>query len=179
MKKYFNKLLIFLFMLTLIPTFVLAEVEEKEELKKEPIKIYEFYGNGCGYCAASLSFFESIEAEYGDYFDLVKYEVWESEQNNALMHAVAKEFGDEIKGVPYIIIGDYTSNGYSEEDNTILLQKIIDEYEKDEVDRDVKASNVIANFKYENTGPNILLVGVIVAVIVAVLAFIIIKAREE
>ena len=85
MKKFLSSLFVLLFIITIVPSFVFAEENEKEEVKKEPIKIYEFYGDGCGYCAASFQYFESLEEEYGDYFDLVKFEVWKSEENTALM----------------------------------------------------------------------------------------------
>lgn len=180
MKKFLNKLLILLFCLTLVPTFVFAEGEKVEtEEKKQPIQIYEFYGSSCGYCAALNSWFDSIEEEYGDYFDLVKYEVWASEENTALMNEVAKAFGDSINGVPYLIIGDYTVNGYSEDDNEALLQNIIAEYEKNVDERDTTALDVINNFKFEKDEPNPLVVGIIVVAVVAVLGFIIFKARQE
>lgn len=172
MKKLFSSLLL---ILVLVPTFVFAEVEEK----KEPIKIYEFYGSSCSFCASLNAWFASIEEDYGDYFDLVKYEVWGSEENNALMSEVAKAFGESVSGVPYLIIGDYTVNGYSEEDNEALLKNIISEYEKDIEDRDTTASDVIANFKFENNDPNMLVVGIITAIIVVGIVVIVIKAREE
>jgi thiol-disulfide isomerase/thioredoxin len=91
MKKFLNIVLVFVFTILLVPTFVLAEGEDKnEEVKKAPIQIYEFYGSSCGYCAALNSWFESIEKDYGDYFDLVKYEVWGSEKNNALMNGYVR-----------------------------------------------------------------------------------------
>ena len=129
MKKFLNIVLVFVFTILLVPTFVLAEGEDKkEEVKKAPIQIYEFYGSTCGYCAALNSWFESIEKDYGDYFDLVKYEVWGSEKNNALMNGVAQKMGDAVNGVPYLIVGDYTLNGYSESDNEAILKAILDEY---------------------------------------------------
>ena len=183
MKKLLNVVLVFLFTILLVPNIVLADTDKKEEgevaIKKQPIKIYEFYGNGCGFCAALNSWFDSIEEEYGDYFDLVKYEVWSSEKNSALMNALAKEMGDDVSGVPYFIIGDYTANGYSEADNEILLQKILEEYEKDEASRSYTATDFINNFKYEKKQLNGVVVGVVVFAIAIGLVVIIVKAREE
>ena len=72
-----------------------AKNDSKEEPNKEPIKVYIFKGETCGYCARALAFFESIEEEYGKYFDLVQYEVWYDENNKALMDAVANYFGED------------------------------------------------------------------------------------
>ncbi|MBE6150729.1 MAG: hypothetical protein E7162_02795 [Firmicutes bacterium] len=181
MKKFLSSLFILLFIITIVPSFVFAEEKEneKEEVKKEPIKIYEFYGDGCGYCAASFQYFESLEEEYGDYFDLVKFEVWKSEENTALMEAVAKAYNETTSGVPYIIIGDYTLNGYSEGDNDDILNSIIKEYEKDEDSRVTTARDVIANFKFENNEPNGVVVAIIAGVILVIGIVIVVKARQE
>ena len=180
MKKFLNIVLVFVFTILLVPTFVFAEGEDKkEEVKKAPIQIYEFYGSSCGYCAALNSWFESIEKDYGDYFDLVKYEVWGSEKNNALMNGVAQKMGDAINGVPYLIVGDYTLNGYSESDNEAILKAILDEYGKDESSRVTTATDYINNFKFEEKEFNGVVVGVVVAVVAVGLVVIIVKAREE
>ena len=179
MKKFLNIVLAFVFTILLVPTFVFAETEEKEETKKAPIQIYEFYGSTCGYCASLNSYLESIEADYGDYFDLVKYEVWGSEKNNALMNGLAQKMGDSVNGVPYLIIGTKTFNGYSESDNEVILKAILDEYEKDEASRDTTATDYINNFKFEDKEFNGVVVGIVVAVIAVGVIVIIVKAREE
>lgn len=183
MKKFLKSLLVFLFGLFFIPTFVLAEGEEEneEEIKKnEPIIIYEFYGDGCGYCAASFEWFESIEEEYGDYFDLQKYEVWGSKENSDLMDEVAEAFGDSPKGVPYIVIGEHTFNGFDESDGTTLLELIMEEYEKDQSERSTIAADVIANFS-KNSGNKTkdLIVGLVFIVIVVGVVFVVRKARAD
>lgn len=111
------------------PLNVLAK--EKEEAK-DPINVYLFWGNGCGYCEAAKEFFASIEEEYGDKFDLAAYEVWNDENNQALEQAVADYLGEEVSGVPYIIIGEKTFNGYSSEYDEEIIEAIEDEYENDE-----------------------------------------------
>ena len=181
MKKFLSSLFVLLFIITIVPNFVFAEEKESkyEEVKREPIKIYEFYGDGCGYCAASFQYFESLEEEYGDYFDLVKFEVWKNEENSALMAEVAKAYNETTNGVPYIIIGDYTLNGYSEENNDEILNSIIKEYEKDEENRVTTARDVIANFKYESNEPNGVVVAIVVGVILVLGIVIVVKARQE
>ena len=76
--------------------------------------IYLFRGKGCGYCRKFLTFINSIVNDYGKYFKVVSYEVWYDQNNAELMSSVANKFGDEANGVPYIIIGDKTWNGYAE-----------------------------------------------------------------
>ena len=42
------------------------------------------------------------------------------------MSDVAKYFGEEVGGVPYIIIGEKTFSGYSERSNDAILKAILD-----------------------------------------------------
>ena len=101
------------------------------------------------------------------------------EKNNALMNGVAQKMGDAVNGVPYLIVGDYTLNGYSESDNEAILKAILDEYGKDESSRVTTATDYINNFKFEEKEFNGVVVGVVVAVVAVGLVVIIVKAREE
>ena len=98
--------------------------------KKEPITVHIFRGEGCGYCKAALAFFDSIEDEYGDYFDLETHEVWYDEDNANWMQAVAEHFNEDVGGVPYIIIGEKTFKGYSETYDDEIIKTIKSYYDK-------------------------------------------------
>ena len=97
--------------------------------KKDPITVHMFRGEGCGYCAAALEFFESIEDEYGKYFNLETHEVWYDEDNASLMQDVAAYYGEDVGGVPYIIIGEKTFQGYAEQYNEDIINAITTAYE--------------------------------------------------
>ena len=129
MKKY-----LILVLMLLIPFGVFAEernyqVETFEEaLQAENIEktytsyeyddkkldIYLFRGQGCPHCIELLEFLDSITDEYGKYFNLHIYEVWEEEHadNESLMKEVGNVFGKNVKGVPFLVIGEKTFNGY-------------------------------------------------------------------
>ena len=77
------------------------------------VKIYIFRGLGCGYCRNLLTYLNSIINDYKDIVDINTYEVWYDTDNSALMQSVAKAMGDEVGGVPYMIIGDKSFKGYS------------------------------------------------------------------
>ena len=145
--KHLQRLFVFLMAVMLvIPFGVLAEEEVEttsvEETEKEPVKVYFFRGETCGYCKAALEWFDSIEEEYGKYYDIVSYEVWNDPDNQALMQEVADVFGDEASGVPYIIVGNYTyPNGFGA-DSVIdeasgktmgdeMIERIMEVYESD------------------------------------------------
>ena len=78
--------------------------------------IYLFRGNGCSFCRAFLTFMTSISEEYGKYFKIVSFEVWNNENNWYLLNQISylKE-GNIAQGVPYIIIGDKVFGGYADD----------------------------------------------------------------
>ena len=80
----------------------------------EKINVYIFKGDGCGYCAKALTFFEGLSDEYQNYFNLVEKEVWYDDNNAALMQKVADYFNEDVNGVPYIVIGEKTFQGFDE-----------------------------------------------------------------
>lgn len=128
MEKF--KFLIILFIgILLIPNTVFAEESTEDENQK--VNVYFFYGDGCGYCASAEDFFESIQEKYGDKFNLVMYETWYDSENAELMDAVADARKEEPQGVPYIIIGDQSWQGYDSSYDDEIIDKIESEYKVD------------------------------------------------
>ncbi len=121
-----------------------TEIEEEMPVKidtklsnvkydKNKINIYFFWGNGCPHCEKELKFFESIETEYGDYFNLHTFEVWYNKENENLLRNFASKMNDEVKGVPYTIIGKETIEGFSSNHEKRILEAIKSQY-KDSYD---------------------------------------------
>lgn len=127
----------FIALCCLLLVFMPVVVNAKE---KEKIKVYIFYGDGCPHCHKAFEFFDSIEEEYGKYFKLVKFETWYSSSNNKMMFDVAEKMGTDTEklGVPYIIIGDKTFEGYSEKSDDELKNAIKEAYENDNYEDKVK-----------------------------------------
>jgi len=99
------------------------------------VTIYMFRGNGCGYCKKFLTFLNSIVDEYGEYFKLESYEVWNDKKNQALMEKVASTLDVSVSGVPFIVIGDQYFTGYSERYDESIKSAIKSLYEsKDRYD---------------------------------------------
>ncbi|MBR2833027.1 MAG: hypothetical protein IKE75_01075, partial [Bacilli bacterium] len=151
MKKYITLLLLIL----LMPSFVLAASYESktlsEALKDEEIEndlegyddneekpvIYLFRGKGCSHCYEFLEYASSdLVKEKGDKFRMVTYEVWNNKENAELMQKVSDYFEDEANGVPYIVIGEKTFNGYSKSMNK-EIEEAIDKLNEDEEKFDV------------------------------------------
>lgn len=148
MKKYIT----FLLLVLLLPSIVLAAPSYQsktleEALKEEKIDndlgdyqetddkvtIYLFRGAGCSHCYEFLEYVSSdLMKEYGDKFKVVTYEVWKNENNAKLMQKVSDYFKDDASGVPYIIIGDKTFNGYATSMNDEIKEAIDKLYNSEE-----------------------------------------------
>ena len=142
-----KKVILFLIMF-LIPFGVFAETKLKSETLNEvmvsegiefnhpnykeeegKVNIYLFRGKGCTYCRRFLTFLESVTDEYGKYFNVVAYEVWEDEANNELMENVKEFLGEKKDGVPFFVIGNQKFLGFGEKDGEKVLEAIKKEYD--------------------------------------------------
>jgi len=92
------------------------------------VNIYFFWGEGCPHCEKEFEFFESIVTEYGDYFTLNTFEVWKNEDNELILKEFADKMGDEIKGVPYTIIGKNSYFGFNNSKEKLFLEAIKSQY---------------------------------------------------
>lgn len=180
MKKLKNLLLVLLIMIVAFPFGVIADEEKKEETK-EPVKVYLFRSNTCGYCEAAMEWFDSIEEEYGDYFDLVDYEV-STQENSELWSEVAEFMGDTASGVPYMVVGEYSyPNGFaadtvisSTSDETMgdqLIERIKEIYESDD------RYDVMVEINNKPDYSNI--VGIVAVVIIAGLVVMAVITRRQ
>lgn len=189
MKKYIT----FLLLILLMPSFVLAASYESktlsEALKEEKMDndlgdyddneekpaIYLFRGDGCPHCTEFLEYASSkLVKEKGDKFRLVTYEVWKNENNAELMQKVSDYFKDDASGVPYIIIGDKTFNGYAESMNKEIeeaIDKLNDSEEKFDVLTKIDMNSTTkkeTKSKQDNTFTVVFMLFALVALIVLV-----------
>ena len=99
------------------------------EIKKDgKVAIYFFRGEGCPHCQEAEEWFDSIKGEYGDLFTVVDYETWNNQDNAKLMEAIAKSRGETVEGVPYIIIGNKSWNGFTESYEQEMINEIKSNY---------------------------------------------------
>ena len=78
---------------------------------KNKVNIYFFYGEGCSNCEKEIKTLELLQEQYGEYFNLYTFEVWYNKDNLKIAKNFAQNMGDELKGVPYTIIGDQSYLG--------------------------------------------------------------------
>lgn len=103
--------------------------DEKIEEKDKEVKVYFFHGDGCPHCAEAKEFFDSIEEEYGDLFELISYETWKNDDNAEGLQKIGEMREEKIEGVPYILIGNKSWPGYIEDFNDDIIEAIKEEYE--------------------------------------------------
>ncbi|MBE6148454.1 MAG: thioredoxin family protein [Firmicutes bacterium] len=109
-----------------------SAVELPEVTDHEKVTIYIFRGNGCGFCRNALVYFNENADKYSDYIEVKTYEVWENQYNSDLMLEVAEKMGDELTGVPYIVIGNtYSENGFLDTLGEDMIEAALQEYQSD------------------------------------------------
>lgn len=145
---------------------------------KEKVNIYFFKGNGCPHCEEAEKFFNSIKGEYGKYYNLVDYETWYDTDNAELMKKVASKLGEEANGVPYIIIGKKTWNGYASNYNDEITSTIKKEYNKSSKDRYDVMEEINGKVKKSNPSSDIVAI-LIIVLIVGGIVYGIIMARKK
>lgn len=112
---------------TLMAEDITPEYEDYKETE-EQVTIYLFRGAGCTHCYDFLTYLNSITKEYGNMFKLRSFEVYNNQDNAALKDKVAKFFKEKADGVPYIIIGENTFYGFSDDMKEKVLKSIKNEY---------------------------------------------------
>ncbi len=158
-----------------------TENNEQEESKE--VKIYFFRGEGCPHCEEAEEWFKSIEEEYGSLFEVVDYETWYNEDNAKLMQDVAEVRGETAEGVPYIIIGDKSWNGFAESYEEDIINQIKTLFEQNVSERyDVmKYLDIIGNGKKtdEEKESNDALALILIILITGGVGFGIYQARKK
>lgn len=91
---------------------------------KNKVNIYFFWGSTCPHCKAEFAFFDEIKEEYGDYYNLYTYEVWENPNNAEIMNKFADALNEKVTGVPYTVIGDVSFTGFGESSKEKFIEAI-------------------------------------------------------
>ena len=102
--------------------------ENNISYSKEKINIYLFYGEGCPHCEELKNYLNSLDNKEKSYFDIYTFEVWNNSTNQQFMKESAKFLNKEVSGVPFLIIGNKTFEGYNESMNIKIKKAIKTEY---------------------------------------------------
>ena len=99
------------------------------------VNIYIFRGSTCWHCLDEITWLSTKVNEYGKYFNIRTYEVWENKDNSKLLKSVAKVLGETTDGVPFTVVGKRTFSGFSDTTGEEILKEVKTQYEnKDRYD---------------------------------------------
>ena len=87
--------------------------------------IYIFWGDGCPHCKALAKFISKLPAETKNKVNIYSFEVWGDKDNKSFMKNFGKYLNQDVRGVPFMVIGDKIFDGYSSGD-TKTDQQILD-----------------------------------------------------
>jgi thiol-disulfide isomerase/thioredoxin len=165
MKKVLLALVVVLILIIQIP---IVDASSK-------VPVYMISKEGCPACERALTYFNELNKEHPDMFELIELRVFDSKWNfnseelEKMFKALYDYVGyDSAKAeTPTIIIGDYHETGLNKEE----VYKAITTYDKDddEVISIAKELNIdIEKIRYhDNSGENLLIIFGIVIVVVA------------
>lgn len=98
--------------------------------EKGKVNIYLFYGNGCPRCKLEHEVLDEIKDEYGKYYNLYEFDIWNNKDYYELAHIFAENMNFELRGVPFTVIGEQYMSGFGSESKDILINKIREEKDK-------------------------------------------------
>ena len=162
-----------------LPFGVFAEGEETTASENKEVTLYFFRGEGCSHCAEFEAWLEEIEPEYGNLFEIKDYETWYNKENAELMTKVAETRGEEASGVPYIIIGNKSWNGFADEYKPEILAEIQELYEKKPEERYDIMKYVDLTPKKEGFTAKDFISSAIIVLVAFLVVFGIVKARKN
>ena len=99
--------------------------ESDIDLSSNKPNIYIFWGDGCPHCKALAKFISKLPAETKKQVNIYSFEVWSNKDNKSLMKNFGKYLTQDVRGVPFMVIGDKIFDGYSSGD-TKTDQQILD-----------------------------------------------------
>jgi thiol-disulfide isomerase/thioredoxin len=77
------------------------------------VDAYFFWGDGCPHCEKEETLLVRLEEAYPT-LEIHRFEVFHDRENAALLQAVGKAIGQDVKGVPFLVIGNQAYSGYAE-----------------------------------------------------------------
>ena len=155
------------------------EASSNDNSDSKKVNVYFFRGEGCSHCAEAEEWFDSIKEEYSEYYNLIDYEVWYNTDNSDLMQKVADARGEEAEGVPYIIIGDKSWNGFDSSYEEDMINQIKSVYAQDVKDRyDIMTLLTDSKTSKKDSNASDVLVLLAIIVVTGGIGFAIYKARK-
>lgn len=145
---------------------------------KDKVNVYFFRGDTCSHCFEALVFFAKMSNDFGKYYNLKSYEVWKNQENAELLEKVGQKKGDDVSGVPYIIVGDKSWSGYTSSYDEEIKKEIKAEYDKKAEERTDIVKDVLKNIDTKSSSNDIIALLLIILVCGGITAGIIYTRKQ-
>lgn len=125
-------------------TFVMTSASAKSK-----VNLYLFRLNGCGHCAAEMTYLDKIYNDYKDKINIVVYEV-SAGDNEKLIEDVSSALKYQINGFPFTLIGDQYMSGFGEgvsEDQLVQLIETQYDAQPEDIVSTLLDENIYSNLK--------------------------------
>lgn len=198
MKKVLIALLI---ALSLVFTPIVdAKTSLPEKTDHEKVKVYLFWSSTCKNCHNLIKYFSNKYNIYEDYFEIVTYQVNNSEVNSKLSNDIAEQVGEDPGYVPLVIIGntyhvlgwdesvgetiiDEALKAYQDENYTDIVAKKINDDKLEAVEKTFTGACEISGISC-NGGPltsesNGIVIAIVIGILVVGFAGIIVLSRKK
>jgi thiol-disulfide isomerase/thioredoxin len=93
------------------------------EIDKNKLVVYFFWGDGCPHCENQKPFLERMANKYPD-VQVRMFETWSNKDNQNLFSEIAKAYDTQARGVPATFIGDKFWVGFRSSMETEMEDKI-------------------------------------------------------
>lgn len=120
------------------------------QVSDDNVNIYLLWGKGCPHCSDFISYIKDYYKDF-NHINLYAFEVWYEENNQPLLDLLGKEFNTQIRGVPFIIIGDRYFSGFGKSMESQIDEAIKSEYNKS---KDKRSKRVYVTTKGTKTTTN-------------------------
>jgi glutaredoxin len=139
MKKFIQ---LMVFSVLILSLFLATPANNVLAQENSSVSIQLFYGEGCPHCEKANIFLESLEEKYNSNQAVVIYETFEvynNQENQEKMLETANSLGAEVKGVPFIVVGNTYFMGYGSDESTGLeITKVVTSFLEKSSDTEVE-----------------------------------------
>ncbi len=97
---------IFIFMFSLFGGVFSVEANDT-------LNAYFFYGDGCPHCGKEADFLAEMEKKFPN-LEVKDFEIYHNRENALLLREIGQSLSTDIKGVPFLVIGNKHFAGYDE-----------------------------------------------------------------
>jgi len=112
-----------------IPLKVLAAPVKDSNLNNTKVKVYLFHGNTCQHCKQAIEYLDELlkDKKYND-VEIVKYQIYGDKENHDKYLKASDILNADVVGVPFIVIGTNSIEGYNSKTNK-QLKELIEYYQ--------------------------------------------------